>query len=323
MDSSTPTGCGYICDNGVVCQDSLLGGSEYCFWHDQSVDKSGDEVKSLLEERAETGRPMEGFYLKGANLENLDLAYRKGQRIQLIKSNLNRANLHNAHLYKIDLSDSNLLKADLSLANMHCADLTGCNLLGVNLDGCRLEYAQWGKKIYQQLQAETHPHNATVFFQEAEEVARNIRKNCENQGLLDTAGQFFYQEMVLRRMGLPKGSFERLFSGLVDNVCGYGEKPIRVILFSGLLVFFCSLVYYFAGIQDGGVVIQYQPESGLASNVIGWLDSLYFSVVTFTTLGYGDLIPLGFSRIIAAFEAFIGSFSLALFVVVFVKKMTR
>ena len=50
---------------------------------------------------------------------------------------------------------------------------------------------------------------------------------------------------------------------------------------------------------------------------------MYFSVVTFTTLGYGDLVPVGPSRIIAAIEAFAGSFTLALFVVVFVKKMTR
>ena len=48
-----------------------------------------------------------------------------------------------------------------------------------------------------------------------------------------------------------------------------------------------------------------------------------YSVVTFTTLGYGDFTPVGLSRIFAAFEAFTGSFTLALFVVVFVKKMTR
>ena len=47
-------------------------------------------------------------------------------------------------------------------------------------------------------------------------------------------------------------------------------------------------------------------------------------MVTYTTLGYGDITPaLGVSRFLAAFEALIGGFTLALFVVVFVKKMTR
>ncbi len=35
------------------------------------------------------------------------------------------------------------------------------------------------------------------------------------------------------------------------------------------------------------------------------LSCLYYSVVTFTTLGYGDFTPIGISRAIAAIEAFI------------------
>jgi len=59
------------------------------------------------------------------------------------------------------------------------------------------------------------------------------------------------------------------------------------------------------------------------ANLLSLLNCLYFSVVTFTTLGYGDMVPVGAARALAAFEAFTGSFTMALFVVVFVKKMTR
>lgn len=37
-----------------------------------------------------------------------------------------------------------------------------------------------------------------------------------------------------------------------------------------------------------------------------WRDALYFSVVTFTTLGYGDMVPREEYRLVAAFQAIIG-----------------
>ncbi|MDN6869875.1 potassium channel family protein, partial [Aeromonas caviae] len=72
-----------------------------------------------------------------------------------------------------------------------------------------------------------------------------------------------------------------------------------------------------------GTHLIYRPDAPLEQNAIFLMECLYYSVVTFTTLGYGDFTPVGLSRIFAAFEAFTGSFTLALFVVVFVKKMTR
>jgi hypothetical protein len=50
-------------------------------------------------------------------------------------------------------------------------------------------------------------------------------------------------------------------------------------------------------------------------------------VVTFTTLGYGDIHPVGYSHYVASVEALTGAFFMALFVVVFVvvfvRKMAR
>lgn len=46
-----------------------------------------------------------------------------------------------------------------------------------------------------------------------------------------------------------------------------------------------------------------------------WL-SLYFSIVTFTTLGYGDYRPRGACKILADATALIGAFMLALFILV-------
>jgi len=53
------------------------------------------------------------------------------------------------------------------------------------------------------------------------------------------------------------------------------------------------------------------------------LESLYFSVVTITHIGYGDIIPLGFDRGIAVLEEFAGIFILPLFLTSLCRKYLR
>jgi len=41
---------------------------------------------------------------------------------------------------------------------------------------------------------------------------------------------------------------------------------------------------------------------------------LYFSTVTFTTLGYGDMSPMGWLRAVALIEAFFGALTIGFLV---------
>jgi len=55
-----------------------------------------------------------------------------------------------------------------------------------------------------------------------------------------------------------------------------------------------------------------------------FLETLYFSIVTFTTLGFGDLAPKpGFFQLFASFEALLGAIFMAMFIFVFARKMIR
>ncbi|MBL7685918.1 MAG: two pore domain potassium channel family protein, partial [Deltaproteobacteria bacterium] len=45
--------------------------------------------------------------------------------------------------------------------------------------------------------------------------------------------------------------------------------------------------------------------------------------VSFTTLGYGDYHPSGWSRVVGASEGFIGAFFMAMFVLTVGRKMNR
>jgi hypothetical protein len=72
-----------------------------------------------------------------------------------------------------------------------------------------------------------------------------------------------------------------------------------------------AIILYSNACQTFGIMETYGPK--VTSNTPS--DCLYFSVVTWTTLGYGDFVPTPELRSFAAEEALTGYVSLGLFVV--------
>lgn len=299
-------------------------------WRDKAVESFGTpKLKQQLERRARTGQPMHSFNLANSDLSDVDLVNRgHSQGYDLSHSDLYRTNLQQAHLFALNLSHCSLMKADLRGANLHCANLEQANLLGAKFEGAKLDNVHWGKSILQEQLAldalqQGHTEQAQDFLQQAEEIYRNLRIELEKSGLFEYAGYFFYREMIMRRKQHALTHPKRWASKIIDLFCGYGERPLRVVVFSIVLIICCALLYFVLGIQQNELTIAYHAQHSWQQNLHALLTSSYFSVVTFTTLGYGDITPVGLARPVAALQAFTGSFTMALFVVVFVKKMTR
>lgn len=90
------------------------------------------------------------------------------------------------------------------------------------------------------------------------------------------------------------GSFFNLIKTLRNS---FYDKEVRVLL---IVVFFSILV--------GGIVYTYFEGWG-------FFDSVYFSVVTLTTIGYGDLYPVTFfGKLFTIFYVFIGIGIIFLFI---------
>ena len=124
-------------------------------------------------------------------------------------------------------------------------------------------------------------------------------------------------------MQMRRFSGEWAWSKLVDLLCGYGEDTFRVIAFSLAIILGAAVLYFLLGVRGPDGPIAFDPNAGTLSSLLQFLVCVYYSVITFTTTGYGDIFPVGVTRVVAALEAFTGAFSISLFVVVFVRKMTR
>ncbi len=88
---------------------------------------------------------------------------------------------------------------------------------------------------------------------------------------------------------------------------------IRVKIISGIFLLFAAHsveIWLFAGgIYLAKNVFMLGELTGVFDGSVR--DYLYFSVVAYTTLGYGDIRPTGFIRTICGFEALIGILMMA------------
>lgn len=101
------------------------------------------------------------------------------------------------------------------------------------------------------------------------------------------------------------------------GIFGYGERPLRPLVAGALVIAVWTMAYYLLG------AVTPQASSTLPPRVLGIAECLHFSVVTFTTLGYGDLVPETSFRWLADVEALTGAALMAVFVVSLTRKYIR
>ncbi|MDH5542582.1 MAG: pentapeptide repeat-containing protein [Nitrospinota bacterium] len=316
--------CKYQFRDSTSCKETAGKDSVYCVWHDPSLDRKGIELKKHLEDAHKSGKRLEGFNLHNASLDGVNLTY-----ANLTDVNFRRASLRGAHLFGSDLTGANLFKANLDNANFKQTVLIDAELLGTKFGNASFENVYWGPgyKVKNELEADNASDEgdldkASEKYYEAMEIYRNVKNNLQSRGLSHYAGKFFYREMIMQRRLMPAWSPERFWSIFMDFSTGYGEKPYRIITLSTITITIFALIFGFLGLThfSGVSTDSFSLSLSVADNLLILYNSFYYSVVTFTTLGYGDYSPEGVGKILSALEAYMGYFLLALFVITIYKR---
>ena len=282
----------------------------------------------------------------GCSSDGLDLSFRNLNSADLSGLNLRGARLRGADLGHTDLRNADLFGADLQEADLFRADLRGAFLMKANLDKAFLQAARidgetdlqdvyWGHKYVCEWER-------IGLFDNARSLYRQLHTWYRNHGHNQVAGEFLYREWVCKRLEVQKAVGEKLswrrpwhtlrslnltwwktlpaFFGLTffELLFGYGERPFRISFAAISVILVFSVIFFLFPLSE----LANSSGSELLNRV--W-DSFYFSLVSFTTLGYGGWVGHSNSliRSLGGVESFIGLFINAMFLVTFTRKWTR
>ena len=250
---------------------------------------------------------LKGAYLNSANLEGAKLRDGNLDGANLCIANLKgaflgNANLDGAILYHANLEGANLFSANLEGANLCIANLEGAILISAHLKGANFSLAKFGD--YTIWNVLFRPDRVT---------------NC--LGTRDTDSLKGDPLTVRRIKDLAYAqSFQysnpRL-SKIWKYTCGYGHSFGLWLTWCVFFAFYFGLLYWVWEISGYGLLYL---ERSARTFFTPW----YFSIVTFTTLGLGDVTPkclLG--EILVTIEVILGYLALGGLISILATKIAR
>jgi len=211
---------------------------------------------------------------------NLSLTYLNGANLtgaHLSGANLTSARLNNARLVRADLSNARLNDADLRGANLEYCDLSNADLQGADLTGANLKGATL-------LSANFSDSNVTGVQFGEKEICRDIKISTAHGNALFkryAQDQAYVEEYESNRPW-------RYFVWKYSSNCGR-SLALWVFWCVAIAVGFSLVFHFHLGGSESFVLTELAKEPGYDPR--DWAPMLYYSVVTFTTLGFGDIIP--------------------------------
>ncbi|MGL5752231.1 MAG: potassium channel family protein [Paraclostridium sp.] len=174
-----------------------------------------------------------------------------------------------------------------------------------------------------------------VDYEYAKFIYRIARNQASVIGDYERVGHYYYLERYYGGKILKQESFNnkkeylnhKFFDLLSKYTIGYGEKPWNIFIISFCIISVFAILYMFTGIRniDGTIIsINFDNEYTLKQFTRDYIDCWYFSMATFSTVGYGDMIVITIiGKILSSIEVFMGITMGASWASVIIKKMSR
>jgi len=224
-------------------------------------------------------------------------------------ANFNAANLTSANCQGIDLQDADLRETNLTLANLSDVNLTRADLRGAKLWGATLD----GAKLAESRLDDANLTHVSWDIRRMSGRYRGIRglDSCYGNALFKrAAADQDYLDTLKHSVRFSLwGSLLFWIWGLLD----YGRSLWRVTLIAAAI-----------GASYGAIYSHWPYLIDYTQSVSSKFTPYYFSIVTFTTLGFGDVKPASDTgEILVCSEVILGYATLGVLLSVLVEKLAR
>ncbi len=271
--------------------------------------KANPEVSVQLACAELDGAILERVDLSDADLTDAGLSGANLKHANLFAADLTRADLGDAHMDGADLTmailtEANLKRTHLEDAQLEAAEIQGAKVRDTHLEGAdlreaRLEGAEIGfahlegvTAIGATVDGTTGLWNCAVDkrtdFTGVGLAGANVEPGLQSvleRNVREIGWQRWYDESVLRKWATSVPV--RAFWWVSD----YGDSTARILLVFLLFSVAFAGVYYWRELSGcPGIVANLSSEAGQPlPPLLVPLRALYFSIVTMTTLGFGDM----------------------------------
>jgi putative transposase len=272
-----------------------------------SADLRGADLgEAILSEAILSGADLFVADLSSANLFGATLI-----EATLIEATLSEASLREATLSGADLSSADLSRANLSEANLSNAKLRGANLLGADLSSANLNETDVSDIKYldrnheQRFLTWVYPRAIMRGKYQGIRVAScygnaTFKRDAQDQDFLDTLEKHWEETW-------------RMWLFRAWAILDYGRSMFGVFLLALIIVLGFGLTYHF-----NPDLLSYGSHSQTP------FSPFYFSIVTFTTLGFGDVTPNGVGgEMIVSLQVISGYLTLGLLISILANKVAR
>ncbi len=303
---------------GAVIAERDLSNLNLAGWDLSNADLSGSNLSNTNFSSANlTGTKLCNTNISGtefldASLVKADLAEAQGENCGFARADLSEVNAVGAQLKNSSFSEANFTDAIFGGANLEGGRLRGANLTAAefvhaNLRHCDLEDAQLDRANFHL----TDLHGCKLAGIQGYKTTNWIGVKVVD---IDLHGAYLVRRHIMDENYLYEFRKQSKYTEFlywiwwITSDCGRSLLRWTVCIFALIVAY--GVAYTFVDIDYG----DYQTP----------FSSMYYSIVTLTTLGYGDVLPASTAaQILAISEALFGYIGLGGMLSIFAQKMGR